>query len=97
MSLRTAFYAAPIALALAASFAVAAPEAAPAAGKTFEQQLDGMLANSRDNKRGLVFHIKGQSIPGVVKEISGDAVVAANQEHGRILIRREWIDAVEGD
>jgi hypothetical protein len=94
MSLRTAVLALPIALVLAASFAVAAPDPVPRAAGLFDTQLDAMLAASQQDKKGLVFHVDGQAIPGGVKETSGDYVIVANQEHGRILIRRASIDAV---
>ena len=94
MTLRTAVLALPLALVLAASFAVAAPDAVPPAAGSFDTQLDAMLAASQAQKKGLVFHVDGQAIPGGVKEIAADHVIVANQEHGRILIRRSSIDAV---
>ena len=33
----------------------------------------------------------------MVKEFAEDVIVVANQEYGRILIRRDAIDAVEGN
>lgn len=63
----------------------------------FRTALDATLKKSQEAKRGVVFHVNGASIPGVVKEIYGDTVVVANQQHGRILIRIERIDAVEAD
>ena len=94
MTLRTAILALPLALVLAASFAVAGTDAVPPPAGKFEAQVDAMLLASQQEKRGLVFHVDGQAIAGGVKEIATDYVVVANQEHGRILIRRAGIDAV---
>jgi hypothetical protein len=34
---------------------------------------------------------------GIVKAIGPDAVILANREHATIIVRRERIDAIEGD
>ena len=68
---------------------------APPTADTFEREALKTLKSSHERKRGVVIHINGQSIAGVVKAIGPDVVVLANQEFDRILIRRERIDAVE--
>lgn len=77
--------------------AVAAQDAAPAAADTFEREALTTLRASHANKRGIVLHVGGQRIAGVVKAVGPDSVVLANQEHARIVVRRERIDAVEAD
>lgn len=75
---------------------MAAAEAPPAAD-TFEREALAALKRAHENGRGIVVHIGGQRIGGVVKAIGPDVVVLANREYGRILVRRERIDAVEGE
>ena len=95
MTLRTFVLALPIALVLAASFAAAQPEPAAAARPTaWFAQYDAMMKASLESKRGLVFYVDGQTIPGAVKQIGPDFVIVANQEHGQVLIRLDRIDAV---
>ena len=83
--------------AIAASGTAAAQDATPPAADTFEREALVTLRSSHANKRGIVLHVGGQRIAGVVKAIGPDAVVVANQEHGRIVVRRDRIDAVEAD
>ena len=82
---------------IAASGTVAAQDATPAAADTFEREALVTLRASHANKRGIVLHVGGQRIAGIVKAIGPDAVVVANREHGRIVVRRERIDALEAD
>jgi len=58
------------------------------------QGFQELFAQSQKDKRGLTFFVKGQSIPGVVTKVIGDAVEVRNQTHGRIIIRLDSIDAV---
>ncbi len=60
----------------------------------FAHELAVLLRHSQNNRRGLMFYVRGERIGGGVKEILRDAVVVGNQEFGRILIRFESIDAV---
>ena len=54
-----------------------------------------LLQESLSKKFGLVFYVKGQTIPGVVTKITDENVVEVrNQEHERILIRLDAIDAL---
>jgi hypothetical protein len=82
---------------LAGAGTAAAQDAAPASADTFEREALTTLKASHANKRGVVLHVGGQKIPGIVKAIGPDSVVLANQEHARIVVRRERIDAVEAD
>lgn len=68
--------------------------AVEAPASNFDTAMKAMLEKSRDAKQGLVFHVNGHEIPGLVKEVLADAVVVANQTHGRIVIRMAEIDAV---
>lgn len=88
----------PIALVLAASFAQAGPEPTiEQRNPGFMQELDKSLAWSKEQKRGLVFYVEGQTIAGVVKETSFDTVIVANEEFDRVVIRRDQIAAVAGN
>ena len=74
-----------------------AQDTAPPAADTFEREALATLRQSHANKRGIVLHVGGQRIAGIVKAIGPDVVVVANQEHARIVVRRERIDAIEAD
>ena len=61
----------------------------------FQQNLRELLNASQKDKKGLMFYIKGQSIPGVVTKVLKDgSIEVRNQQYGRIVIRIESIDAV---
>jgi hypothetical protein len=90
----------PFALMLATLGAAAQESAAPAELKkldTFEREVLVALQASHQQRRGIVVHAGGEAIGGVVTGIGPDVVALANREHGRILVRRERIDAVEAD
>lgn len=54
-----------------------------------------LLETSLKEKKGLVFYIKGQAIPGAVTRLIGEsAVEVKNREYGRIIIRLDRVDAV---
>ena len=82
---------------LATGAGAVAAQDAPAAADTFEREALTTLRSSHANKRGIVLHVGGQRIAGIVKAVGPDSVVLANQEHARIVVRRERIDAVEAD
>ena len=82
---------------LAGAGTAAAQDAAPASADTFEREALISLKASHVNKRGIVLHVGGQKISGRVHAIGPDSVVLANQEHARIVVRRERIDAIEAD
>ena len=84
---------------MATSLGVAAQDAAPAsepkALDTFEREMLATLKASHAERRGIVVHVGGEAIGGVVTGIGPDVVALSNREHSRILVRRERIDAVE--
>ena len=54
-----------------------------------------LLKESLDKKFGLTFYVNGATVPGVVTRIGDDGYVEVrNQEHGRIIIRMDRVDAV---
>ena len=75
---------------------VASVFAGAAYGGEAAQAFQELFAASQKDKKGLTFYVKGQTIPGVVTKVGGDAVEVRNQTHGRIVIRIESIDAVAG-
>jgi endonuclease YncB( thermonuclease family) len=86
-----------VSLAVTGLFAVA-PLLADAPSTTdFQSELNSILERGIESKRGIIFHMNGEEIAGVVKRILNDAVLVANQEHATILIRLDRIDAVELD
>ena len=56
-----------------------------------------LIALSQKEGFGLLFYVNGQTIPGVVIGAPHDGVVEVrNQQHDRILIRLDQIDAIAG-
>jgi hypothetical protein len=54
-----------------------------------------LLEMSLNEKRGLTFFIKGQTIAGIVtKIIDSETVEARSQMYGRIIIRLDQVDAL---
>jgi len=60
------------------------------AAQSFRELLD----RSEKEHKGLMFYVKGQTIPGVVVKIGTDTVEVRNQTYGRVIIRLDSIDAV---
>lgn len=60
----------------------------------YATELQTLLERSKSGKTGLVFHLQGTTVTGVVREIHADAVLVSNQEYGRILVRLDAINAV---
>ena len=74
--------------------AVAMPVAAGSGGKAIAQY-KALLQESLAQKFGLVFYLRGQTIAGVVTRITDENVVEVrNQEHDRIIIRLDAVDAI---
>ena len=69
---------------------VTAASAQSAAAQSFRELLD----RSEKERKGLMFYVKGQTIPGIVVKIGADTVEVRNQTYGRIIIRLDSIDAV---
>jgi hypothetical protein len=76
---------------------VSAQETAPAAADTFEREALKVLKASHEAKRGIVVHVKGEAIGGLVKAIGPDVVILSNREYSTILVRRDQIDAIESN
>jgi hypothetical protein len=76
---------------------VATPTGAKRADNAFETELRAVLELGLAARKGMVFHVQGATINGVVKAVRDSAVLVSNHEHARILIRFDRIDAVEGD
>ncbi|MGE3848875.1 MAG: hypothetical protein AB7I01_18505 [Gammaproteobacteria bacterium] len=54
-----------------------------------------LLKESLEKKFGLTFYLNGATVPGVVTNIGDDGYVEVrNQEHGRIIIRMDRVDAI---
>jgi hypothetical protein len=87
----------PAAMAAVTVLAPVAPIAPDAAEESFHADLIAALKQGQLARKGMVFHVQGTEINGVVKEIRRDVVYVSNHEHARILIRLDRIDAVEGD
>jgi hypothetical protein len=84
------------ALALAAVLAYDAhAQTSGTPGGAVVQAYQELFAASQKEKRGLTFHVRGQTIGGaVVRVIGNEAVEIRNQQFGRIIIRLESVDAV---
>lgn len=82
-------------LAAGSSFADT-PATAPASADSFEREAVKLLNASHANRTGVVVHVDGQALAGVVKAIGPDAIVMDSRELGTIVIRRERIAAVAG-
>ena len=80
-------------LALSLSLAMSATHAGDA-NASFDSASEALLVKSRDTKAGLAIHVNGQVIGAYVVEIGKDVIIVANREHGRIVIRRDRIDAI---
>jgi hypothetical protein len=81
------------------TFLLVSPLAQAEAGSDpgFQAELKSLLTRGIESKRGVVFHLNGEKLPGVVKRLLTDAVIVSNQEHATILIRLDRIDAIELD
>ena len=78
-----------------ATSVIASPAHAQGSSTAAAQAFQELFAASQKEKRGLTFHVRGQSIPGVVTRVIGnEAVEVRNQTHGRVIIRIDSIDAV---
>jgi hypothetical protein len=53
-----------------------------------------LLNRSETEGKGLMFYVKGQTIPGVVIKIGADTVEVREQTYGRIIIRLDSVDAI---
>jgi len=91
-------HAALAALLLSASAIQAAdPMPAPAQADRFDVEATVSLKKSAAEKRGVELVVGGQRVVGYVTAIGPDSVVLTSREHGRIVVRRDRIDAVIGE
>jgi len=86
---RTALKAFLLAIVLTLVHVTAASAQSPAT-QSFRELLD----RSEKERKGLMFYVKGQLIPGIVGKMGADTVEVRNQTYGRIISRLESIDAV---
>jgi hypothetical protein len=71
--------------------AAATPAAAAERDRLMFQQI---LEASQNEKKGVMLHVKGQTIPGIVVKLSAESVELRSREYSRIVVRLESIDAV---
>lgn len=87
-------YAPGIAGVLIAALLTVASVPVNAAESPFAQSIRELLDRSEKERKGLMFYVKGQTIPGVVVKVGTDTVEVRNQTYGRVIIRLDSIDAV---
>ena len=69
--------------------------ATEARGSKTPDAYQALLKESLEKKFGLTFYLNGATVPGVVTKIGDDGFVEVrNQEHGRIIIRMDRVDAI---
>jgi hypothetical protein len=83
------------ALLLCAAIGAHAESTEPATADLFEREALKLLKASHANKRGVVLHVNGEEIAGLVKAIGPDVVVMSSREFETVIVRREKIDAIE--
>jgi hypothetical protein len=94
MSIRARRRAPLLTVVLLALVCAGAPVHAAGSGKAIAQ-FKILLQESMAKKFGLVFYVRGQTIAGMVTKITDENVVEVrNQEHERIMIRLDAIDAL---
>ena len=75
--------------------AMAEEPAAPPSADLFEREALKLLKASFEKKRGVVVHVNGEAIAGLVKAIGPDVVVMSSREFETVIVRREKIDSIE--
>ena len=79
---------------IALVMAVSTPAAAGGGSKAIAQYKT-LLQESLTQKFGVIFYLHGQTVAGVVTKITDENVVEVrNQEHDRVIIRLDAIDAI---
>ena len=87
----------------AAAFAIvplsqaADPAAAAAQADRFDVEAATSLKKSAAEKKGVELIVAGERVVGYVTAIGPDSVILTSREHGRIVVRRDRIDAVLGE
>lgn len=85
------------AFALAPLVQAADPMPAPAQADRFDVEAATSLKKSAAEKKGVELIVGGERVAGYVTAIGPDSVILASREHGRIVVRRDRIDAVLGE
>ena len=86
-----------LALALLPFAQAADPVTAPAQADRFEVEAATSLKKSAAEKKGVELIVAGERVVGYVTAIGPDSVILTSREHGRIVVRRDKIDAVIGE
>jgi hypothetical protein len=86
-----------LALALFPLAQAADPVTAPAQADRFEVEAATSLKKSAAEKKGVELIVAGERVVGYVTAIGPDSVILTSREHGRIVVRRDKIDAVIGE
>jgi hypothetical protein len=73
------------------------PVPAPAQADRFEVEAATSLKKSAAEKKGVELIVGGERVAGYVTAIGSDSVILTSREHGRIVVRRDRIDAVLGE
>jgi len=76
-----------------------AADPAPAAAQAdrFEVEAATSLKKSAAEKKGVELIVAGERVVGYVTAIGPDSIILTSREHGRIVVRRDKIDAVIGE
>jgi hypothetical protein len=69
----------------------------PAQADRFEVEAATSLKKSAAEKKGVELIVAGERVVGYVTAIGPDSVILTSREHGRIVVRRDRIDAVLGE
>jgi len=85
------------ALALFPHARAADPAPAAAQADRFEVEAATSLKKSAAEKKGVELIVAGERVVGYVTAIGPDSVILTSREHGRIVVRRDRIDAVLGE
>jgi hypothetical protein len=86
-----------IALALLPRAYAADPAPSPAQADRFDVEATISLKKSAAEKKGVELIVAGEHVAGYVTAIGPDSVVLTSREHGRVVVRRDRIDAVLGE
>ena len=73
------------------------PVPAAAQADRFEVEAAASLKKSAAEKKGVELIVAGERVVGYVTAIGPDSIILTSREHGRIVVRRDKIDAVIGE
>jgi hypothetical protein len=74
---------------------IAAALMAPVISQAKENNMfNEILEASQKEKKGVMLHVRGQSIAGVVVKIGSESIELRSREYSRIIVRLDAIDAV---